>query len=199
MLDRTLLIGLLCVVSACQGSQVPAARPSGTTLVPEMLSGTEEGFHDLAFAVSQDKRSADGLREITALATHQGRPVGFLAVLPSASTGVVTIRSVGPQSDALVQALDTLYGSQVKPTTMVLAVRFAAITLGGDPTRLEAGEVAIKLFFESEDEDRYAELYLNIDLPRGRVELREKDEEYRAPVVRALALGEESRGRPTKG
>lgn len=42
----------------------------------------------------------------------------------------------------------------------------------------------IKLFFESDDESRYAELYLNIDLPATRLELAERDPDYRGPIVR---------------
>jgi hypothetical protein len=46
--------------------------------------------------------------------------------------------------------------------------------------------VKIKLFFESDDEDRYGELFTNVELAARRLEVREKDEGYRLPVVRAL-------------
>jgi len=44
-----------------------------------------------------------------------------------------------------------------------------------------------KLFFESEEDDRYAELYLNIDVAGARIELNEKDDDYRKALVLALA------------
>lgn len=191
------------------GCQVPRERMRSSSTpnpAPEITSETEEGFHDLVFSLASATRATDGSQEVTAVGTHAGQPVCFQATLSPtwkegrvadrrSFTGVVTVRSLGVESDALVKAMDTLYEAQLKPTSMAKATQFAAITLNGNPSDLTAGEVAIKLFFESENEDRYAELYLNIDVPKHRVELREKDEGYRAPVIRALSLGPELNGR----
>ncbi|HEX3250279.1 MAG TPA: hypothetical protein VHS05_12685 [Pyrinomonadaceae bacterium] len=66
------------------------------------------------------------------------------------------------------------------------ATEFIAISLGGDPRDLAKETVKIKLFFDSDEEDRYAELFTNIDLKARKLYIREKDEEYRAAIVRAL-------------
>ena len=58
---------------------------------------------------------------------------------------------------------------------------------GGNPSDLDAGPTKIKLFFESEAEDRYAEVFLNIDVRARSIELNEKDPDYRRPVVSALS------------
>ena len=63
----------------------------------------------------------------------------------------------------------------------------AAISLRGDPRHLEAGLTKIKLFFESADETRYAELYADIDLGATKLYVNEKDPGYRPAVVRALS------------
>ena len=63
---------------------------------------------------------------------------------------------------------------------------FAAIALAGHPPAVAGEPVKIKLFFEADFDERYAEVYLNIDLTRSRVELHEKDPDYRRPLVRAL-------------
>jgi len=47
--------------------------------------------------------------------------------------------------------------------------------------------VKIKVFYESDDMERYAELFTNIDLRHRVLQINEKDEEYRKPVVRALS------------
>jgi hypothetical protein len=99
--------------------------------------------------------------------------------------GLVTYRSTGPDSDAFVQALDELYESKVGAQAMASETRFTAISLEGDPRDLAKGPVKIKMFFESNDEDRYGELFTNIELAARRLEVREKDEGYRLPVVRA--------------
>ncbi len=41
---------------------------------------------------------------------------------------------------------------------------FAGLSLEGDPNDLAKGAVKIKLFYESDKEDEYAELFTNIEL-----------------------------------
>jgi hypothetical protein len=49
----------------------------------------------------------------------------------------------------------------------------------------------MKFFYENDDAARYAEFFTNIDIPNGRIEIREKDPEYRAAIVKALTLHRE--------
>ena len=44
----------------------------------------------------------------------------------------------------------------------------------------------MKLFFHSENGERYAEVFLNIDRQAQVVEIHEKDPEYRQNLIRAL-------------
>lgn len=44
----------------------------------------------------------------------------------------------------------------------------------------------LKLFFEEDNEDLYSELYLNINTETKEIELHEKDEEYRVPIIKVL-------------
>jgi hypothetical protein len=46
----------------------------------------------------------------------------------------------------------------------------------------------MKLFFENEEPNRYAEVFVNVIAPERRIELHEKDPEYRKPLL--CALGE---------
>ena len=100
--------------------------------------------------------------------------------------GVITYQSTGPDSDAFVQVLDELYGTHLAGAGMKPQVSFTAISLGGDPRDLAKGRVDIKLFFESDRDDEYAELYTNIDVAKRRLEIHEKDPDYRSPVIKAL-------------
>jgi len=80
---------------------------------------------------------------------------------------------------------------------MAERVFFAAIALEGHPPAVAGELVKLKLFFEADFEERYAEVYLNIDLDARRVELHEKDPDYRRPLVRALAAHDvNGRGHP---
>jgi hypothetical protein len=142
-----------------------------------------------------------GSQELRVSGVHRGRRVALELVLgpewregsfadqPSYQ-GMVTYRSVGAESDALVRTLDELYGTKAPPRAMARMTDFACVTLGGDPRELAKGPLHAKLFLEGEGEgeevEGYAELYTNVDLAKRRVEIREKDPEYRAAIVRAL-------------
>jgi hypothetical protein len=58
--------------------------------------------------------------------------------------------------------------------------------LDGDPRLAREQDVRVKLFFFEDDEERYAEAYLNIAGSGRRLEFNEKDEEYRHNIVLAL-------------
>jgi hypothetical protein len=100
--------------------------------------------------------------------------------------GQVVFRSMGPESDAWIQALDQEYGTKLGPRKMAREVRWTALSLAGDPRNLDAGPVKIKIFFETGAEADYAEAFLDVDAASRSVQIREKDESYRAPLVRAL-------------
>jgi len=101
--------------------------------------------------------------------------------------GQVTLRSAGPRSDTLLQAIDRLYATNLGVTAMAPQVKFSGISLGGNPTALDEGPTRIKLFFESDADDRYAEIFLDLDIQEGTIRLNEKDPDYRKAVVQALA------------
>ena len=142
----------------------------------------------------------DGSQNIRGSGTHRGRALCLEIILgPTWEAGslgkdvplvtyrgIVTYRSTGSDSDAFVQVLDELYGTKLTPKRMATEARFTGISLEGDPRDLTKGPVKIKLFFESGGEDDYAELYTNIELAVRRLEVHEKDEDYRLPIIRAL-------------
>lgn len=154
----------------------------------------------MLFYVQEHKRLPDGSQSIRGSGTHKGRALGLEVILgPTWQAGslgkdvplvtyrgVVTYRSTGSDSDAFVQVLDELYATKLAPKAMASEARFTGISLGGDPRDLTKGPVKIKLFFESGGQDDYAELYTNIELAARRLEVHEKDESYRLPVIRAL-------------
>jgi hypothetical protein len=178
--------------------QIHASKP--LTAPPEITSEEEEGSHDLVFYIQEHKRLPGGSQSIRGSGTHKGRPLGLEIVLgpswkagslgkdiPLATyRGIVTYRSIGAEGDAFVQVLNELYGAKVSPKAMARETQFTGISLEGDPRDLTKGPVKIKLFFESGVQDDYAELFTNIELAAHRLEVREKDEEYRSPVVKAL-------------
>jgi hypothetical protein len=166
---------------------------------PDILSEAEEGLADLVLGVAADRLIPGGGRCFDVHALHEGELVGLRVELspgwrrgtiagsiPSFS-GTVTYRSLGDLSDRFVSLLDRLYGVGLDPERMKEAVSFTALTLGDDPAAIDSAVVNMKLFFEGVEAGCYAELYTNLDLPRGVVQICEKDEGYRRPIIQALA------------
>src|SRR5262245_58891136 len=193
-----LLAGCVRQPRANQEPGPMASTPSAK--LPEITAESEEDLVDLVFRVQDHKPLADGSQSIRAAGLHKGREVGFEVVLgptwkkgklgkdvPIAiSRGTVSYRRVGPESDAFLQVLDELYDAKLSPKAMAADTPFTGISLEGDPGDLARGPVKIKLFYEKGGEDRYAELYPNIDLAARRLEVREKDADYRRQVIQAL-------------
>ncbi len=191
---RWLAVALLTLaMTACGGT-------SRTNALPEITLETDEGFYDLVFRIRDYGQRADGTTMFRAYGIHEGQTVGVTVVLgsawervslgadlPSAFQGTVELRSLGVESDALLNVMDQLYGTKLHPKAMKPATVFTGITLEGNPRDVSRGVVKIKLFFEPDDEARYAELYANIDLPGGKLYVNEKDIDYRTPVIKALA------------
>ena len=197
-----LLVGFSSLsLAACKAGQPPEEPMPirGVTQVPEITSESEQdGFHDLVFKLGGIEQSPDGGQRFIATGIHRGNPVElevnlgheWKALQMEASLtmyqGKVLLRSVGSGSDSLLRAMDAIYETKLNPKQMAEATECSAISLQGDPARLRSGPVKLKLFFESEREDRYAELFLNIEAGRSRVFLSEKDPEYRKNIIVAL-------------
>ena len=172
-------------------------------VVPEITSETEEGFADLTFAIQNAEFSPAGDCTLTALGQHKGTKVGLIIVVRAgmkpgfvngqvqrdafAADGIV-FRRLAEESDSLVACVADLYGVPAKPARMREEVRFTAWPLGGDPKQIRTEEVKFKAFFgDGANEKEYAELFVNIDVAKRKAEIREKDPDYRANVVKALA------------
>jgi hypothetical protein len=194
------LLGGCSKQAALSPQSAAQVRPKPLATPPEVTSEEEEGFHDLVFYIQEHKRLPDGSQSIRGAGTHKGRPVGLEVVLgPSWQAGslgkdiplvtyrgIVSYRSTGADSDAFVQVLDELYGTKLSPTAMGSEIHFTGISLEGDPRDLAKGPVKIKVFFESGAQGDYAELFTDIELTAHRLEVHEKDEAYRSPIVKAL-------------
>ena len=173
---------------------------------PEITSESREDAQDFVFAVSEPKTGASGEQVLRAVGRHQGKPVAFDVRLRGDwverriepvgivhyDGGTVDLVSVGPESDALLNVLDRLYVTGLSPSKMDDKTEFNALAVAGNPKNLQTGPVKLRLLFvDPDDEERYAEVYLKIDLPRSRIELLEKDEAYRRPFLLALAAPNE--------
>lgn len=195
-------------VAALTIVDAPNARPHsqvarGEVLlnVPEITSDTESGFCDLLFAPASHSVRPDGSQTVVARGVHHGLEVGFsielspawepfeIDVLTPPYLGQVTLIADRPHSDRLLSALDGLYGVNEHPCAMAERVSCTTFALDGYPPSLRRKRINLKLFVESEHDAALAEVFLNIDLRARRIELRERNIDYRRALVHALANG----------
>lgn len=93
---------------------------------------------------------------------------------------------VGTESDDLVRQLSIALGSAREVVSMKEDVFFTAVLLGEKPASFSP-TYQLKLFHEGKNEAEYAEVYVHINTAAGTVIFSEKDQEYRAPLISALA------------
>jgi len=166
--------------------------------MPELTADSEEGFVDLSLKMNGLVREPDGTFRFEARATHEGRQVAFAVTLGSLWNvqkledteplywGEAQLSSLGNESDAFIEILDQLYETKLGALRMRPNTSFTAVSLGGDPRKLEREPLKMKLFFEANADELYAEFYLNCDAAQSRVQFHEKDPDYRSAVVLAL-------------
>ncbi len=162
----------------------------------------EDGFVDIDLPIVDSGKAGDGVVSVTARGEVRGTVVGFAVDIEprwkekrtgnreiAFYRGRATIRSIGRESDAFVRVLAELYRHPGLRANMPRRIDAEAVGLLDDPRNVLSRPTRMKLFFGPESEKDYAEVFLNLDIPAGRLEFHEKDPEYRIPLLRALGAG----------
>jgi len=170
-------------------------------LPPSVFVNLKEDWADADLKVISVQKNEDGSVVIEAAADFGKESMGFRVVLLSAwehwkpkdwpmdsYRGLVRLESTGKPSELFIRSLARAYKQKIDQVDFT-SVELTAISLGGDPRAVRSEPVKLKLFFESEKEESYAEAYLNFDLPHALVQFHEKDPDYRKPVLGFLTRG----------
>jgi hypothetical protein len=139
----------------------------------------------------------DSISHYLISSTYNGKELGFEIAAPTnmSMKGTLDFKSTGQNSDEFLHVLSGLYESKsdsLKKFTESYKVtyidlnEFAKAKLGAEISDT-TGVKELKLFFETGDENNYAELYLNINEKSYWVEVVEKDAEYREAILRFLS------------
>lgn len=161
---------------------------------------TNDGWHDFVLKITNTHETGEAVI-FTAMATHNSSQVGFAVTLPKGKLtkqgmgkGLI-LKRTGPESDRLIELMAYLYKVEhpgllpfresVSVEYVNLEVFAAFNSVVALPADLTTGKH--KLFFNTDSDGEYAELYLNIDRQQGTIEIAEKDEEYRPLVIAALS------------
>jgi len=123
-----------------------------------------------------------GLTVMRAWKASTARPIKFFS-------GSVSFFRVDAASDEFVRRLAALYKVEATAYRCTEDIFATAVMLGGSAASLETRPVQMKVFFEGPKGDDYAELYVNLDVKSGIVELNEKDADYRRSIIKAFTGG----------
>lgn len=164
-------------------------------------NGEEEGWGaDIRLSITEILPS-DSFTTYKALSSYEGKKFGLEIKLPNnvpdnknQLAQLMTIKSLGQPSDNLLSTLSKLYKLKVDTTKRFIDEakvafidlnEFAKSRFGKEPVnRTQAKEM--KIFFEANNPDDNAELYLNVNDNEHWLEIREKDDGYRDKVVKFL-------------
>jgi hypothetical protein len=205
-LTSLLLMGLFSTLFGCQGDKSKAQgsaerKDAGLEEITARIDPAE-GWGDVFLKVV-DVTQTDSTRIYTARGLSNGVPVGLrfevrtdigagLVGGKPTQSGVVgnavRIRSIGLESDHFLKALALLYRQSVPmgfTTREIVATAFSLNHQAVDLDRKD--QYKLKLFFAEEDEELQSELYFNIDTDKGEIELAEKDESNREPLIKVFS------------
>lgn len=177
---------------------------------PVLEQFSEEGFVDCVLRITDLQESADYFN-FHLSATSAGNLLGFDVAVrkdikPGLDADIKVIREnvvhqgvqflrSGPESDALLARLAHLYGTDLANPKMAAKETFTALALHKDPFEIRAEPVKIKVFGRDADpfiQENYYESFFNLDLAQGFVFWNEKDQEYRAALIRGLSASASS-------
>ena len=181
------------------------SRLFGTMKAGAALPGvlqTDEGFLDIDLPIVSVTKENDGTVRISARGLVEGAVVGFAVDLrptwdPKPIEGAsgffywgkAAYRRTGEESDRFAALVAKHYGLPRRALTMLREIEAEAVGLDTDPSNVLTSPAKMKFFFHSGSEERYAEVFTNVDVQERRLEFHEKDPEYRVPLVRALTEG----------
>ena len=112
-----------------------------------------------------------------------GKPDGKAGFVANA----VQLKSIGQESDELVKALAELYEQPTNKGFTKQTISATAFSLNEKSVNLDKNDYyKLKLFFAEDDENLYSEIFLNINTDKREIEIHEKDEEYREPIIKVL-------------
>jgi len=158
---------------------------------------------DVQVPIVSARTTIDGRTIIVAEGEYRGRSVGVeLSIQGQMKPGIVgddiketafygsgvVVRGMRDITKNLADVFSEVYILPVGIAEPLQTLDLTSFALDGDPRLIETEHLNFKVFHD--DEDRlglYFEMFLHIDIPSGYVRFDEKDEQYRANVLRSFA------------
>lgn len=202
-LTAIILMGLFSFLFGCKNNYSNAqTNNSDNTKIEEITSRIDpkEGWSDIFLKITEDTKTdishiyiAKGLYKNKTVGLQievsskigagiiDGKPDGKAGFVANA----VQLKSIGQESDELVKALAELYKQPTNKSFTKQTISATAFSLNEKSVNLDKNDYyKLKLFFAEDDENLYSEIFLNINTDKREIEIHEKDEEYREPIIK---------------
>ncbi|KXK37449.1 MAG: hypothetical protein UZ09_BCD002002013 [Bacteroidetes bacterium OLB9] len=202
-LTAIILMGLFSFLFGCKNNDSNAkTNDSDNTKIEEITSriDPEEGWSDIFLKITADTKT-DSSHIYIAKGLYKNKTVGLQIEVsskigagiidgkPDGKAGFVAnaiqLKSIGQESDELVKALAELYKQPTNKGFTKQTISATAFSLNEKSVNLDKNDYyKLKLFFAEDDENLYSEIFLNINTDKREIEIHEKDEEYREPIIK---------------
>jgi hypothetical protein len=194
-------LSLLFILTGCRlhsgdssDSLSPIPKPSYKPVV--IKSGVEDG-HPGGIRLSIERTvDTDTTTSYTLISSYEGNAVGLIIVIPRKDNGkkmvsTAFLKSMGPPSDLFLKLLASQYQQHIDSSAKFAdSIPFICMNLmdffdkkSTTPGKDDWIAAEYKLFFDSENADGDAEMFMNINPDQQWVEFAEKDEDYRSHII----------------
>lgn len=198
-LTTIILMGLFSFLFGCKDNNTNAQQTNNLVDITSRLDQAE-GWSDIFLTITADTKT-DTSHIYIAKGLYKGKTVGLQIEVNSkigagivdgkldSKSGLVTnavkLQSIGQESDELVKALAELYKQPSDIGFTKQTIYATVFSLSDKPADLDKSDYyKLKLFFEENDENLYSEIFLNINTEKREIEIYEKDEGYREPIIK---------------
>ena len=168
----------------------------------KITQNEEDGFVDLSFDIIDIKKKLLGGIVLKCAACDEGKNVGFCLEIKNNMRGIANgdfrtfciypkglkLTYQNGLSDDFISSVLRLYGFGAADLKLKESAYIECGALNGNPMNLQKEEVQFKCFLEANDENKYAEFYINIDLPNKKLYFKEKDPNYRENIIRYFSV-----------
>ena len=175
--------------------------------LPEILSvqNQEEGFEDISLKIVETNKQGNTFTYL-AKGKYENKIVGLkISIQNNLKAGInkageidgtafnkdgISLQSIGQESDNFLHALSKIYGINSNAKFSSKIIKSTTFPLNNNIADLNKSEYyKFKVFFNDQEEEneKYAEIFININLQQNFIEFNEKDNEYRANIIKTFS------------
>jgi len=190
---RLIKIGLLTLLFSI--------KLNGQSNLVDITSKSRDGYQDLILSIV-DTVYKDGYWIITAKGQYKETIVGIkIKFINGLKAGLINgrmdntswkqnaaeISTIGKESDNFVRMVSGLYGIKTEKPFTESPIVFTCFSLNSETAILEEGYFKFKLYFDDiRESGLYTEIFFNINLPEGYIEIPDRDPQHREDFVKAM-------------